>query len=251
MASQTEGLRAGAGDHGRGRGPAFENTVTEKEIDLERFPAPIWHKLDGGRYIGTGCCVVTKDPESGHINVGTYRCMIQGKNRITVKMDKGKHGRMAQEKYHHGGRSCPVAISLGQDPWLFLASTSPLSLDSCEYEFAGWLRGAPIQVVPGPLTGLPIPATAEIVLEGEIPPYGPAELPKEGPYLGIGGRSAFSDGRLGLSNASWHGRSQAVLSSRWLTPKRKFLSFTGSRMGMLQIPQTEFDGRRADVSLVG
>ena len=163
-------------------GPVLENMMTENKIDLERFPAPIWHELDGGRYIGTGCCVVTKDPESGHINVGTYRCMIQGKNRITVKMDKGKHGRMNQDKYHQAGRPCPVVISLGQDPWLFLASTSPLSLDICEYEFAGWLRGAPIQVVPGPLTGLPIPATAEIVLEGEIPPYGPEELPKEGPF---------------------------------------------------------------------
>jgi UbiD family decarboxylase len=163
-------------------GPVFENTIVENEIDLERFPAPIWHDLDGGRYIGTGCCVVTKDPESGHINVGTYRCMIQGKNQLTVKMDKGKHGRMDQEKYHQAGRSCPVVISLGQDPWLFLASTSPLSLDTCEYEFAGWLRGAPIEVAPGPVTGLPIPATAEIVLEGEIPPYGPEKLPKEGPF---------------------------------------------------------------------
>jgi len=163
-------------------GPLFENTMTEKEVDLERFPAPIWHELDGGRYIGTGCCVVTKDPESGHINVGTYRCMVQGKNRITVKMDKGKHGRMVQDKYHQAGKACPIAISMGQDPWLFLASTSPLSLDVCEYEFAGWLRGAPIQVVPGPLTGLPLPAMAEIVLEGEIPPYGPEALPKEGPF---------------------------------------------------------------------
>jgi len=163
-------------------GPIFENTMTEKEIDLARFPAPLWHELDGGRYIGTGCCVVTKDPESGHINVGTYRCMVQGKDRITVKMDKGKHGRIAQDKYHQAGKACPVVISLGQDPWLFLASTSPLSLDASEYEFAGWLRGAPIQVVPGPLTGLPIPATAEIVLEGEIPPYGPEKLPKEGPF---------------------------------------------------------------------
>jgi 4-hydroxy-3-polyprenylbenzoate decarboxylase len=163
-------------------GPVFENTMADGEVDLFRFPAPIWHELDGGRYIGTGCSVVTKDPESGHINVGTYRCQVQGKNRITVKMDKGKHGRMAQEKYHQAGRACPVVISLGGDPWLFLAASLPLSLDTSEYEFTGWLQGAPFPVVPGPITGLPIPATAEIVIEGEIPPYGPEKLPQEGPF---------------------------------------------------------------------
>lgn len=163
-------------------GPVLENTMAGKDIDLSRFPAPVWHELDGGRYIGTGCCVVTKDPETGHINIGTYRCMLQGKNRMTVKMDKGKHGRMAMEKYHEAGQSCPVVVSLGQDPWLFLAAASPLPIDTCEYEFTGWLQGAPVRVIPGPVTGLPIPATAEIVLEGWIPPYGPKDLPKEGPF---------------------------------------------------------------------
>lgn len=162
--------------------PLFENRMVDGSVDLTRFPAPIWHEKDGGRYIGTGCCVITQDPETAHINVGTYRCMVQGKNTVTVKMDKGKHGRLALEKYHQAGRSCPVAISLGQDPRLFVASMSALSLDVDEYEFAGWLQGSPVQVVPGPVTGLPLPATAEIVLEGEIPPYKPHELPKEGPF---------------------------------------------------------------------
>jgi len=163
-------------------GPLLENSMSDGEIDLERFPAPIWHEPDGGRYLGTGCCVITRDLESGRVNVGTYRCMIQGRNKVSVKVNKGKGGRIAMEKYHQAGQSCPVAISLGQEPSLFLASMSPLSPEINEYEYAGWLQGAPFPVVPGPLTGLPLPATAEIVLEGEIPPLESKDLPKEGPF---------------------------------------------------------------------
>ncbi len=63
-------------------GPVFENQVGEEEVDLYKFPTPIWHELDGGPYLGTGCGVITKDPESGKINVGTYRVMIQEKNKV-------------------------------------------------------------------------------------------------------------------------------------------------------------------------
>lgn len=163
-------------------GPLFENTMAEDQVDLTSFPAPIWHELDGGRYLGTGCGVITRDPETDKVNIGTYRCMIQGKNKISVKMNKGKHGRLAMEKYHAAGKPCPLAITIGQAASIFLASQLPLTSGTGEYEFAGWLQGSPIGVVPGPLTGIPLPATAEIVLEGEVPPYREKDLPKEGPF---------------------------------------------------------------------
>ncbi|HMA82111.1 MAG TPA: UbiD family decarboxylase domain-containing protein, partial [Candidatus Binatia bacterium] len=50
--------------------PIFENRV-EKDIDLEAFPIPRWHELDGGRYIGTDDLVITRDPEEGWVNAGT------------------------------------------------------------------------------------------------------------------------------------------------------------------------------------
>jgi len=91
-------------------GPVLDNMMEADEIDLERFPTPLWHEKDGGRYIGTGDAVITRDPDSGAVNVGTYRCMIQGKNRISVKMNKGKHGRLAMQKYHAMGKACPIAV---------------------------------------------------------------------------------------------------------------------------------------------
>ncbi len=163
-------------------GPVFENQMEENEVDLYKFPTPMWHDLDGGPYLGTGCGIITKDPESGKINVGTYRVMIQEKNKVSVKMNKGKHGRLAVDKSHAEGKPLPVAITLGQEPSLFLSSQMPLPPDTSEYEFAGWIQGAPIPVVRGAVTGLPLPANGEIVLEGEIPPLPPEQLPKEGPF---------------------------------------------------------------------
>ncbi|MEE9145721.1 MAG: UbiD family decarboxylase, partial [Candidatus Binatia bacterium] len=95
---------------------------------------------------------------------------------------QGKHGRLAMERSHAAGKPLPIAITLGQEPSLFLSSQMPLPPDTSEYEFAGWMQDAPIPVVRGALTGLPIPANGEVVLEGEIPILKPEELPKEGPF---------------------------------------------------------------------
>src|SRR5262245_53340483 len=54
-------------------GPALETIQKESKVDVLAFPSPLWHELDGGRYIGTGCSVVTRDLDSDWINVGTYR----------------------------------------------------------------------------------------------------------------------------------------------------------------------------------
>jgi 4-hydroxy-3-polyprenylbenzoate decarboxylase len=163
-------------------GPVLENQMAENEVDLYKFPTPVWHEMDGGLYLGTGCGTITKDPESGKVNVGTYRVMIQGKNKVSIKMNKGKHGRLAMEKSHAMGKPLPVAVTLGQEPSLFLSSQMPVPPDISEYEFAGWMQDAPIPVFRGAITGLPLPANGEVVLEGEIPPLRPEELPKEGPF---------------------------------------------------------------------
>ena len=57
-------------------GPIFENVMTGDDVDVTRFPVPQWHEPDGGRYIGTGSFNITRDPDDGWINCGTYRVMI-------------------------------------------------------------------------------------------------------------------------------------------------------------------------------
>jgi 4-hydroxy-3-polyprenylbenzoate decarboxylase len=62
-------------------GPILENVITGDDVDVTRFPTPLWHEEDGGRYIGTGSYNITRDPDDGWINCGTYRVMIHDEKR--------------------------------------------------------------------------------------------------------------------------------------------------------------------------
>jgi UbiD family decarboxylase len=159
-------------------GPIFENVLRDEEVDLFQFPAPFVHEHDGGRYIGTEDLVVMRDPESRWVNVGTYRIMVHSKNEVGIWISPGKHGRMIREKYFAKGQPCPVLISCGQDPLLFLSSNAELGYGISEYDYMGGQRGRPVDVVLSELHQLPMPARSELVLEGEM--Y--AETKLEGPF---------------------------------------------------------------------
>ena len=162
-------------------GPLTENIMAGARIDLEKFPTPKWHEHDGGRYIGTGDMVVTKDPDSGWINVGTYRACVVGKDRMTLWIIDHKHGKQIARKYWQSNRACPVAVVLGCEPATWMAAPSAAKAGVSEYEYAGALRGEPLELIRAPFTGLPVPATSEIVVEGEIPPL-EEESEMEGPF---------------------------------------------------------------------
>src|SRR5262249_54906069 len=87
------------------------------------------------------------------------------------------------------GRSCPAAVVNGEDPALFVAGFEYLPTGQSEYDFAGAIKGAPIEVMSGPLTNLPLPARAEIILEGDILPPSQETL-LEGPFGEFTGYSA-------------------------------------------------------------
>jgi len=162
--------------------PVKENILSGDDVDLFKFPAPKWHELDGGRYIGSGCAVIQRDPDEGWVNLGTYRVEIHDKTTATIQIAPGQDGDIIQRKYWSKGKNCPAAVSCGQEPDIFTASAwqkTPWGIS--EYDFAAAFKGAPIEVTAAPFTGLPVPATAEIVLEGEIVPP-EVESRKEGPF---------------------------------------------------------------------
>src|SRR5580692_4785923 len=160
----------------------LENTVAGRNVDIARFPAPIWHRHDGGPFIGSGSLVIMRDPDSGWINASIYRVQVHGPNKVTVQFDHGgRHGAIIAKKYWDRGESCPVAIVHGEDPALFIAGFEYLPDGRSEYEFAGSIKGAPIEVFAGPQTGLPLPALAEIIFEGRLLPMSEETLP-EGPF---------------------------------------------------------------------
>src|SRR5438309_2024640 len=150
------------------RGPVLENVMRDGEVDVLKFPVPFLHELDGGRYIGTDDIVIMRDPEENWVNCGTYRVMVHDAKRVGIWMSPGKHGRQIREKYFKAGQPCPVLISCGHDPLLFLAGGNELKLGLSEYDYAGGHRGEPYETVASELHGLPMPAHAEIVLEGEM-----------------------------------------------------------------------------------
>ena len=151
-------------------GPIFENVMTGDDVDVTRFPAPKWHSGDGGRYIGTGSFNVTRDPDEGWINCGTYRVMIHDAKTAGFYISPGKHGRQMRDKYQARGERMPVAVVCGGDPMTFLMASSEVPYGVSEYEVVGGIRGKPVEVVKAPITGLPIPANAEIVIEGFVEP---------------------------------------------------------------------------------
>ena len=151
-------------------GPALENVREGKEINLWEFPTPRWHEHDGGRYIGSAHLVVTRDPDEGWINAGIYRVMIHDEGTLGLYMSPGKHGRIHRDKYFARGEPMPVAMSFGHDPLLFLTGATEVPYGMSEYDYAGGIKGEPLKVINGPCTGLPIPADAEIAIEGEVYP---------------------------------------------------------------------------------
>ncbi len=162
-------------------GPIYENVRVKEAVDMTLFPTPRWHEFDGGRYIGTACCVINADPDDGWVNLGIYRIQVHDEKTLGLHVSPGHHARIIREKYWARGKSCPVAVTFGQEPVLWLTAGQSVPYGVSEYDYAGGLRRAPVEVVKGEITGLPIPATAEIAIEGEVPPPG-EETRVEGPF---------------------------------------------------------------------
>src|SRR5262245_10641179 len=160
-------------------GPILENRMTGDAIDVTRFPTPLWHEPDGGRYIGTGSFNVTRDPDEDWVNCGTYRVMIHDATSLGFYISPGKHGRIHRDKYMARREPMPVAIVAGGDPLTFMMACNEMPYGVSEYEFVGGVRGTPLEVVEAPVTGLPIPAHAEIVIEGFVQP---GNVRTEGPF---------------------------------------------------------------------
>lgn len=158
-------------------GPVLQNIQSGNDVNLLALPVPKWHELDGGRYIGTGHAVITRDPDTGQVNLGTYRTCVLDNKSIVIFSITGQHGRVHREKYHARGKPCPIALSIGHHPLIFALSGFPLPYP--EYEFAGAVTGKPVRVIKEEITGLPIPADSEIVIAGWSQP---GDTVVEGPF---------------------------------------------------------------------
>ncbi|MDY6972296.1 MAG: UbiD family decarboxylase [Thermodesulfobacteriota bacterium] len=160
-------------------GPCKENKMVGEEVDLYRFPAPMIHEGDGGRYLCTWTVVVTKDPDSDWVNWGTYRAMINDRRTLTGIITPGQHGLAIYRKYEARNEPMPFAIAINPDPLTLFIGACKVPAGVAEVDVIGGLRGQPLSVVKCETNDLVVPACSEIVLEGIMPPG--IRLP-EGPF---------------------------------------------------------------------
>src|SRR5208283_3493439 len=105
-------------------GPVFENILDGEKVDTFAFPSPKFYELDGGRYFGTAVFMVVQDPETGDINLGTYRMGILDEKTLGVQILKGKKGDRIMKKYGKQGKKMPACVIIGGDPLHIFASAA-------------------------------------------------------------------------------------------------------------------------------
>ena len=160
--------------------PLLANEIPAGSVNLLDFPVPRWHEHDGGRFVGTGCFVVTSDPETGVHNGGCYRMEVQDDGRgTTIAAVPGKHGAQNIQRWFERAGRAPVTVSFGHDPLLLVLGGTEVPAGVSELAYAGAVLGERVPVVLGPDTGLPIPAGGEIAVEGWLRPD---HVRDEGPF---------------------------------------------------------------------
>lgn len=152
-----------------------------EEVNILDFPIPKLHPRDGGRYVMTFCANITRDPETGWVNLGLYRGMYHDRNSIGILMIPTQHWAWHGRKYQAMGRSMPLAVAIGMDPTLHMVACTPFAHGVNEYDMAGALREEPVEVIRCETNDLLVPANAEIILEGEVS-LDPSTFRMEGPF---------------------------------------------------------------------
>ena len=168
--------------------PVNEIVLTGDAIDMTAFPVPTFWPGDGGKYIGTGDITLTRQPDTGRLNVGCYRQMLHGPRRIGLYCSPGKHGLLDREAWWARGEPCEVVAAYGIDPVLFMLAAQVFGAKESEFGVAGGIMGRPIELTEAECVSLPIPAHAELVIEGvltqgDVAPEGPL-----GEFTGYYGR---------------------------------------------------------------
>jgi 4-hydroxy-3-polyprenylbenzoate decarboxylase len=168
-------------------------TLSEPGQGIDRFPVPISTPgYDAAPYLAA-TVVITKDPETGVRNMGTYRAALKAPDRLGVRMATrvgGAGGYLHWQKYQARGEPMPCVIVVGAPPAVVFTGPQKLPVDQDEMGVAGALAGAPIRIIKAKTVDLEIPADAEIVIEGLI---ATDLLEPEGPFGESHGHVALED----------------------------------------------------------
>jgi 4-hydroxy-3-polyprenylbenzoate decarboxylase len=222
--------------------PCHDIVLTGKDIEgpgrgLEALPIPISTPgFDAAPYL-TATCVITRNPDSGIQNIGTYRGQLKGATRLgmmtLVNLRSGGYDHWRRS----AGRKMPVAIVVGCPPVVAYQGPQKLPQEVDEIGVAGGLAGGPINVVRGRTVDLMVPAEAELVIEGYADPE---YLEPEGPFGESHGYVALEDFNLIIDVTAITRRRDAIITSiiSQVTPSEssvvKRLAYEPSYLGFLR-----------------
>ncbi|MFQ6075530.1 MAG: UbiD family decarboxylase [Candidatus Bathyarchaeia archaeon] len=148
-----------------GRGPVKDICHRGDDVDLASLPIPKFYEQDGGRYVTAGLLVARNPDHPEEINLTYARMHLKGRDRFGISLHSRGHTWQYLEKAKAAGEPLDVAVIIGAHPALYLAAAAKITN---EYHRAGALIGEPIELIRCGTVDLPVPAQAEIVLEGQI-----------------------------------------------------------------------------------
>src|SRR5579872_430983 len=178
--------------------PCQEVVITGDDLrgpgkGLARLPVPVSTPgFDAAPYLTATLCI-TRDPDTGVRNMGTYRGQLKASDRLGVRMASrlgGAGGYLHWLKYQKRGEPMPIAIVIGCAPAVFFTGPQKLAIDFDEMGVAGALLGEPVRTVRCITNSLEVPADSEIVIEGTIDSE---LLEPEGPFGESHGHVALED----------------------------------------------------------
>ena len=150
-----------------------------EEANLSKLPILTHYKKDGGAYITAGV-VIAKHPETGVQNASIHRMLVLEDKKLVIRLvprNLYTYYQKAKEK----GENLKIAIAIGMDPAILLASTTSISIDEDELEVANAFKNGELELVHLEESDLNVP-DADIILEGEI---SIDESTKEGPFVDL------------------------------------------------------------------
>jgi 2,5-furandicarboxylate decarboxylase 1 len=149
-------------------GPVKEKILSGADADITRLPIHQAGIRDGGPFIGSGL-MITKDPETGRRNMSFHRLQMKGPNKTGILLYP-RHAWLNYQKYEAEERPMPVAIMIGHHPMYYFGAATTTQYGVDELEISSALLQEEVELVQCETVDLQVPAHAEIVLEGEIPP---------------------------------------------------------------------------------
>ena len=174
--------------------PVKQVVLTGDDIDLARLPIVHHAENDSGKYITVGVLIL-RDPDSGVLNAGMYRHEVQGRDKLGCMFNPAHHAGYIYRRCQELNKRMEAVLFIGHHPAALIGALGEGSIDSCELDLMGGLMGEPLAITDAETVDLPVPAFAEIAIEGYLDP---ANETADGPFAEFTGYYGPAKDPIGL-----------------------------------------------------